>query len=218
MDLASYIDHTLLRANATRDDILRLCEEARRHGFASVCVNPFWVPTAAAALRGSGVAVCSVVGFPLGATMDKAAEARQAVRDGADEVDFVLNVGCLKSGDDFWSDEFAAMREAVPTTVVKVILETCLLTDEEIVRVCKAATKYGLDFVKTSTGFGEGGATVDHVRLMRATVGNLCGVKASGGIHDRATAVAMIEAGATRLGTSHGAAIVSGASAGEGGY
>jgi deoxyribose-phosphate aldolase len=215
MNLAPFIDHTLLRGNATKDEILKLCAEAKQYGFASVCVNSCWVTVAAEALSGSDVKVCSVVGFPLGAmsSFAKAAEARYAVADGAQEVDFVLNVGDLKSDGTVWRDEMTLIREAVPTAVIKVILETGELTDAEIIFACRAAAGAGLDFVKTSTGFGKGGATVEHIRLMAAATRGSCDVKASGGIRDYATALAMVDAGATRLGCSAGIAIVTGAPA-----
>ena len=211
MNLAPYIDHTLLRATATQTDIIKLCDEARRYGFASVCVNPCWCDLIVEQLQRSEVWTCCVVGFPLGATYDKLGEATTLVKRGVREIDFVMNLGDFKGGDSLWSDEFVALRACLPTTVLKVILETGELTDAEIVTACRAAANAGLDFVKTSTGFGKGGATVEHVRLMKAAVGDSCDVKASGGIRDYDTAMAMIDAGATRLGTSNGIAIMNGA-------
>lgn len=218
-ELARLIDHTLLKPEAVPQDIVKLCAEARQHGFAAVCVNPCYVETAATELLGSGVSVCAVVGFPLGAndSVVKAAEAAAAVRSGASEIDMVVNVGFLKGRRlmevrrDLDGVVRAARRER-PDTVVKVILETCLLTGREKVEACRLAVEAGADFVKTSTGFGRGGATVEDVALMRRTVGPKMGVKASGGIRDLATALSMVEAGATRLGTSSGVAIVSGCS------
>ncbi len=211
----------MLKPDATRDEISKLCDEAKRFGFAAVCVNPSYVVQAARRLGGSGVKVCTVVGFPLGSTTSavKAAEACGAVADGADEIDMVINIGALKSGDDaLMYDDIKAVREATRGRVLKVILETALLSNEEKVRVCAASTKAGADFVKTSTGFGGGGATVADVQLMRAAVGPSMGVKASGGIRDAKTAAEMIAAGATRLGTSAGVEIVAGGRSDAGGY
>lgn len=214
-DLAALIDHTLLRADAAASDIDRLCEEARQYHFASVCVNPSWVARAAANLEGSEVAVCSVVGFPLGAHTPavKATEAAGAIRDGAREVDMVIDLGALKSGD-------AALVEADIAGVVavcrkagslcKVIIEAALLDDEEKVTACLLARRAGADFVKTSTGFGPGGATPGDVALMRRVVGTDMGVKAAGGIRTRQDADTLVAAGANRLGTSAGVAIVTG--------
>jgi len=215
---ARYVDHTLLKPNATQEEIAKLCEEARAYCFASVCVNPSYVSLAAQLLRGSGVKVCTVVGFPLGSTTPtvKAIEARDAIANGADEIDMVINVGALKSGNDaLVYDDIRAVREATRGKILKVILETSLLSNEEKVRACAASKKAGADFVKTSTGFSGGGATVEDVKLMRQTVGPLMGVKASGGIRDTQTAEQMIAAGATRLGTSASVAIVTGAQGGE---
>jgi deoxyribose-phosphate aldolase len=211
------VDHTLLKPNATQSEIARLCEEARTHGFASVCVNPSYVAYCAQLLRGSAVKVCTVIGFPLGSTTStvKAVEARDAIANGAQEIDMVINVGALKSNNDAAVyEDIKAVREATRGKILKVILETSLLSDEEKVRSCILSKKAGADFVKTSTGFGGGGATVEDVRLMRRTVGPMMGVKASGGIRDAKAAEAMIEAGATRLGTSASVAIVSAGSAG----
>ncbi|MBI4424366.1 MAG: deoxyribose-phosphate aldolase [Elusimicrobia bacterium] len=209
--IAKTVDHTLLKPNATQEEVAKLCEEARAYCFASVCVNPSYVALSAKLLRGSGVKVCTVVGFPLGSTTPtvKAIEARDAIANGADEIDMVINIGALKSGNDALAlDDIKAVREATRGRVLKVILETSLLTSEEKVRACAFSKQAGADFVKTSTGFSGGGATVEDVRLMRETVGPLMGVKASGGIRDTATAQAMISAGATRLGTSASVAIV----------
>ncbi|MBP3914217.1 MAG: deoxyribose-phosphate aldolase [Lachnospiraceae bacterium] len=212
--VAAMIDHTLLKQNATKEQIAKLCEEAKEYGFASVCVNPGYVPEAAEALRGTDVAVCTVIGFPLGATTSaaKAAETEDAIQNGAQEVDMVVNVGRIKSGD--WdyvkSDIEAVVNAAKGKALTKVIIETCLLTDEEKVRVCLTAKEAGADFVKTSTGFSTGGATCEDVALMRKTVGPDMGVKASGGIHNTEEALALIEAGASRIGASAGIAIVSG--------
>lgn len=209
--LARLLDHTLLKPDATGAEIERLCGEARRLGFATVCVHPSWVELCVRLLEGSGVGVCAVVGFPLGATTSavKAAEAREAAANGARELDMVLHLGALKSGDDAAVlEDIRAVRAAVPGRTLKVILETGLLSREEKVRACLLAREAGADFVKTSTGFGPGGATVEDVRLLRETVGPRMGVKASGGIRDAAAAAAMIAAGATRLGTSASVAIV----------
>jgi deoxyribose-phosphate aldolase len=211
-DWASLIDHTLLKPEATDEDIKHLCEEAAKYHFASVCVNPTWVRVAACALQGSGVPVCTVIGFPLGATLPdvKAYEARRAILEGAREVDMVINVGALKSGDDclveydIHSVVEAAHEYAVTT---KVIIETALLNDDEKVRACLAAKRAGADFVKTSTGFSKGGATVADILLMRRTVGPDLGVKASGGVKNLDDARKMVEAGATRIGASVGVKI-----------
>ena len=212
-ELAKYIDHTNLKPEATREDIAALCAEAKEYGFASVCVNPCHAAYAARLLEGTDVAVCCVVGFPLGActTTVKAYEAADAVRNGATEIDMVLNVGWAREGR--WSEiqaEIAAVAAMLRGRArLKVILETCLLTDEQKVEACRAAVRAGAGFVKTSTGFSKAGATVEDVRLMRETVGPDVGVKAAGGIRTCADAVAMIEAGATRIGASAGIAILS---------
>jgi deoxyribose-phosphate aldolase len=211
-DWASLIDHTLLKPEASESDIRKLCEEAARFGFASVCVNPTWVKRASEFLQGSGVPVCTVIGFPLGATLPdvKAYEARRAIFNGAREVDMVINVGALKSGDDCAAeDDIRAVAEAAHENGVlcKVIIETALLTDEEKVRACLASKNAGADFVKTSTGFSKGGATVHDVALMRRAVGSALGVKASGGVKGIEDARAMFEAGATRIGASVGVKI-----------
>ncbi len=206
-DIAALIDHTLLKPESSRDDILKLCAEAVEFGFASVCINPTWVSTAAAAVRGSAVKVCTVVGFPLGATLPsvKTFEAEEAVKLGAQEVDMVINVGALKSGDDELVEQdirgvVAACRRGGALT--KVILECALLTDEEKVRASCLAQSAGADFVKTSTGFGPGGATAHDVELMRLAVGPEMGVKAAGGIRSYEDLKAMVSAGATRIGAS----------------
>ena len=214
MELAKYIDHTLLKPESTREDILRICEEAKHYGTASVCVNPFWIGFVAEQLKGSGVNPCCVIGFPLGATPAcvKAFETKKAVEDGAKEVDMVINVGALRGGetDVVKNDIKAVVDAAAGKALVKVIIETCLLTDEQKVLACKLAKEAGADFVKTSTGFSTGGATVHDVALMRQTVGDACKVKAAGGMHTRAEAEAMVAAGADRLGTSASIAIVEG--------
>lgn len=211
--LAAIIDHTLLKANATAADIEKLCAEARENHFYSVCVNSSWVAAARHCLDGSDVKVASVVGFPLGAMLADAKrfETEAAIDDGAQEIDVVLNVGRLKDSDDkYVLRELCDVVEAADERIVKVILETCLLTPEEKIRACQLAVESEAHFVKTSTGFSAGGATVADVKLMRETVGPKFGVKASGGIRDAKTALAMIEAGATRLGTSASVAIVKG--------
>ena len=211
--LAACIDHTLLKPNATDDQIRSLCREARECRFAAACVNPAAVPLATECLAGSAVKPCAVIGFPLGAnaTRIKAAEAALAVEQGAAEVDMVISVGTLKSGrgTDVESD-IRAVVAAAGGALVKVILETCFLSDEEKRTACRLAVNAGAHFVKTSTGFGSGGATVEDVRLMRAAVGPTLGVKASGGIRTLADALAMLDAGATRIGTSSGPAILAG--------
>ncbi|HMS08314.1 MAG TPA: deoxyribose-phosphate aldolase [Pyrinomonadaceae bacterium] len=211
-DWASLIDHTLLKPEASEADIRRLCEEAAKYGFASVCVNPAWVKTSAEILKGTGVPVCTVIGFPLGATLPdvKAFEARRVIFNGAREVDMVINIGALKSGDDCAvEDDIRAVAAAAHENGVlcKVIIETALLTDEEKVRACLAARNAGADFVKTSTGFAKGGATADDIALMRRTVGKALGVKASGGVKGIEDAKAMVAAGATRIGASVGVKI-----------
>ncbi len=211
MSMNQYIDHTLLKAQATRSEIERLCQEAKKYQFMSVCVNPYWVAYANELLHDTSVKVCTVIGFPLGANTSsvKAFEAKEAVKSGADEVDMVINVGLVKDG--LWDQvqaDIKAVVDAAKPALVKVIIETCLLEHDEIVNSCQAAQQAGADFVKTSTGFSTGGATVDDVALMRQTVGPDMGVKASGGIHTFEEAQALIEAGASRLGASKGVAIV----------
>ena len=210
--LAKFIDHTILKPDATAAQVLKLCDEAKEYGFASVCVNPSRIALAARALEGTDVTPCCVVGFPLGAIPpeSKAAETAVAVRNGAREIDMVINVGAAKDGDwDLVEKDIAAVKAACGPARLKVIIEACLLTDDEKVRACRAAVNARADFVKTSTGFSKGGATVHDVRLMRQTVGPEVGVKAAGGIHTREEALAMIEAGANRIGASAGVAIVS---------
>ncbi len=213
-EMAKYIDHTYLKPQASAEDIRRICAEAKAMNTASVCVNPCWIKLVAQELAGTDVTPCCVVGFPLGANTPnvKAFEAAEAVANGAGEVDMVINVGAVKSGD--WAlveRDIAAVVTAVDGEAkVKVIIETCLLSDEEKVLACQAAQRVGADFVKTSTGFSTGGATAADVRLMRQTVGPEMGVKASGGVRSYEDAVAMIEAGASRLGASSGKAIIEG--------
>lgn len=219
--IARYIDHTLLKPESTQADIIQLCKEAKQYQFATVCVNPFWVKTAAEELKSSGVGVATVIGFPLGATstFTKVAETRDAIASGATEVDMVINIGALKSKDEMavYQDIRQIVRAANGQALVKVIIETGFLTDEEKKRACMIAKEAGADFVKTSTGFGPGGATVEDIKLMRETVGPEIGVKASGGVRDFETAKAMIDAGATRIGASSGVAIAKGEK-GEGEY
>ncbi|RMS95064.1 Deoxyribose-phosphate aldolase [Pseudomonas coronafaciens pv. oryzae] len=219
--LARFIDHTLLAPDASRQQVATLCAEAQQHGFYSVCVNSGQVAFAAQLLAGQAVKVCAVVGFPLGAGISesKAFEARQAIAAGAGEIDMVLNIGALRDGlTDTVRDDIAAVQEACGPVPLKVILETCLLDDAQKTLACHICRELGVAFVKTSTGFSRSGATVEDVALMRSVVGADIGVKASGGVRDYETALAMIEAGATRLGTSSGVSIVSGKSADASGY
>lgn len=222
MNVAKLIDHTALKANTTKEDILKLIEEAKEYGFFSVCINPYWVSLAAKELAESDVKVCTVIGFPLGANSSavKAAETKQAIEDGANEVDMVINVGALKSGDEqtVLEDIKAVVDAAAGKTLVKVIIETALLTDEEKVKACQLAVEAGADFVKTSTGFSTAGAKPEDVKLMKETVDDKAEVKASGGIHSKADVDAMVEAGATRIGASAGIAIVTGAAKESTGY
>lgn len=205
MKFNKYFDHTNLKPEATRDDIRKLCEEAKTNDFASVCVNGIYTAYAKECLAGSDVKTCVVVGFPLGAmsTDAKVYETRKAVEDGADEIDMVISVGQLKAGsyDEVYED-VKAVREACQGKVLKLIFENCLLTDEEKIKACEIAVRAGVDYVKTSTGFSSGGATISDVALMKAHVDGKCKVKAAGGIRDYNTAIAMIDAGADRLGTS----------------
>lgn len=213
MKLNKYIDHTLLKADASQEQIETLIEEAKKYDFASVCVNPTWVNFAAQALKATYVKVCTVIGFPLGANTPelKAFETSDAIQNGANEVDMVINIGALKSRNfDLVERDIRAVVEAAKGTLVKVIIETCLLTDDEKVKACQIAQKAGADFVKTSTGFSTGGATVADVALMRKTVGPDMGVKASGGARSYEDALAFIKAGATRIGASSGVAIMEG--------
>ncbi|GAC91108.1 MAG: deoxyribose-phosphate aldolase [Anoxybacillus sp.] len=219
MNIASMIDHTLLKPETTKAQIEKLVEEAKKYEFASVCVNPTWVKFVAEHLQGTKVKVCTVIGFPLGATTPevKAFETKQAIENGAQEVDMVINIGALKDGDDelVERDIRAVVDAAKGKALTKVIIETALLTDEEKVRACEIAVRAGADFVKTSTGFASGGATVEDVALMRKTVGPNVGVKASGGVRSAADAKAMIDAGANRIGTSSGPAIMEGTTSNE---
>jgi deoxyribose-phosphate aldolase len=217
--IAGMIDHTLLKPEATADEVRELCTEAREHIFASVCVNPSYVELAARLLAGSPVKVCTVIGFPLGSTTTgtKAFETREAIMKGADEIDMVINVGALKAGNyKLVEDDIRTVKAACGDKILKVILETSLLTDEEKVKACTLCKTAGADYVKTATGFGPGGATVGDIKLMRSTVGPYMGVKASGGVRDFETAEAMVNAGATRIGASASVKIVSGGKAGEG--
>ncbi|MCJ8012410.1 deoxyribose-phosphate aldolase [Paenibacillus sp. KQZ6P-2] len=213
-NLASMIDHTLLRADATQSEIAKLTEEAKKYEFASVCVNPAWVKFAAEQLNGTKVKVCTVIGFPLGASTSavKAFEVKDAIENGATEVDMVINIGALKDKQDdvVEKDIKAVVDAAAGKALVKVIIETCLLTDEEKERACRFSVQAGADFVKTSTGFSTGGATPEDVRLMRQTVGPNVGVKASGGVRSLEDMNKMIEAGATRIGASSGVKIMEG--------
>ncbi len=211
VELAKTIDHTLLKAVGTADQVRELCAEAKKYGFASVCVNPVWVPLCAKELAGSGVMVCTVIGFPLGANQSeiKAAEAKLAVAQGAHEVDMVINIGAAKAGD--WrtvEEDIRAVVAASGAATVKVIIETCYLSDAEKVKACEAAERAGAHFVKTSTGFGTGGATPEDVRLMKKAVGGKLKVKASGGVRSYHDALLMLDAGADRIGASSGVAII----------
>lgn len=220
MDLNKYIDHTLLKQDATKEQILELIAQAKQYNFASVCVNPTWVKLAREELRDSDVKVCTVIGFPLGATLSevKAFETKQVVSNGADEVDMVINIGELKSGNlQYVEEDIKAVVEASGDKLVKVIIEACLLSEEEKVAACQASVRAGADFVKTSTGFSTGGATIDDVKLMRQVVGGAVGVKAAGGARTREDALNFIKAGANRIGTSAGIAIMEG-QVSDGGY
>lgn len=213
MAINEYIDHTLLKPDATKEGIDKLLAEAKEYDFASVCVNPYWVAYCAQVLKDSDVKVCTVIGFPLGAntTATKVFEAKEAIANGADEIDMVINIGELKAGNDAAVEaDIHALAEASGNKLLKVIIETCLLTDQEKVRACQLAVKAGADYVKTSTGFSTGGATIPDVILMRQTVGDQVGVKASGGARTYQDAKAFVEAGASRIGASAGVAIVEG--------
>ncbi len=213
MKKSKYIDHTVLKQDAVKADIVTLCNEAKENDFASVCINPYWIPVAKEILAGTGVDVCTVIGFPLGAnaTATKAFETKQAIADGATEIDMVINVGALKDKDyDAVYNDIKAVVDAANGTLVKVIIETCLLTDEEKVKACELSVKANAHFVKTSTGFSTGGATKEDIALMRKTVGPNVGVKASGGVRSPQDFDAMIEAGATRIGTSSGIKLING--------
>lgn len=211
-DFAKYIDHTLLKADAVESQIRQLCAEAKEYNFASVCVNPVWVELCAELLSGADVKVCTVIGFPLGATLSEAkvAETKSAIERGAQEVDMVINIGALKDGkDDLVRDDIkAVVKIAKGKALVKVIIENIYLTNEQKIKACQLCKEAGADFVKTSTGFGPSGATVEDVKLMRQTVGEAMGVKAAGGIKTYKDALAMVEAGANRLGCSAGVAII----------
>lgn len=211
MDYNKFIDHTALKPDVTPEAIVTLCEEAKKYGFASVCINPGFIRLAARELKGTDVKVCTVIGFPLGATLTnvKVYETSEAVFEGAQEIDMVINVSQLKAKDyNYILREITEIKSACHGRLLKVIIETCLLTDEEKVKACQLAVEGGADFVKTSTGFSTGGATVHDVALMRKTVGPNIGVKASGGIRSHEEMVAMIEAGASRIGTSAGPKII----------
>lgn len=213
MGINRMIDHTLLKAESSQDQIKQLCQEAKDHDFFSVCVQPTWISLCKEELAGSGVKIATVIGFPLGAntTETKVFEAKYAIEKGADEIDMVINIGALKSGQDqLVEDEIRAIKEAIGDHILKVIIETCLLTEDEKIRACQLTLKAGGDYVKTSTGFSTGGAKLEDVKLMKDQVKDQAKVKASGGIRDFATAQKMVEAGADRLGVSAGIAIVEG--------
>ncbi len=221
MNLNKYIDHTVLKADTPKAKVQQIIDEAIQYDFMSVCINPIWVSFAAEKLAATDVKVCTVIGFPLGANMSavKAFEASEAIKNGADEVDMVINIGAAKDGDwDLVESDIQAVVDASGDVLTKVIIETSLLTDEEKVKACQAAVRAGADFVKTSTGFSTAGATVADIALMRQTVGPDLGVKASGGVRSIADAQAMIDAGATRLGTSNGVDIMKGNVADGNGY
>jgi deoxyribose-phosphate aldolase len=212
--VAQYIDHTLLKPEAIKASLKQFCDEAKQDGFATVCVNPCNVAYVASQLKGSGVKTCSVIGFPLGASTSlvKAVETAEAIKNGADEVDMVINIGALKDKeyDLVFNDILAVVNAAHPAVIVKVIIETCLLSDDEKVTACTLAKKAGADYVKTSTGFSSSGATVEDVRLMKQTVGDGTKVKASGGVSDLQSSYEMLKAGASRIGTSRGISIIMG--------
>ena len=221
MNLNKYIDHTVLKADTTKETVQKIIDEAIKYDFMSVCLNPTWVAYAAEKLADTDVKVCTVIGFPLGANTSvvKALEASEAIKNGADEVDMVINIGAAKAGDwDLVTSDIAAVVAVSKAVTTKVIIETALLTDDEKVNACQAAVKAGADFVKTSTGFSTAGATATDIALMRQTVGPDMGVKASGGVRSIADAEVMIAAGATRLGTSNGVDIMKGNIADVGGY
>ncbi|WP_449463092.1 deoxyribose-phosphate aldolase [Streptococcus suis] len=216
MKLNKYIDHTILKPETTQEQVEKILAEAKEYGFASVCVNPTWVALAAESLKDSDVKVCTVIGFPLGANTPavKAFETKDAISNGADEIDMVINIGALKTGNyDLVLEDIKAVVAASGDKLVKVIIEACLLTDDEKVKACQLSQEAGADYVKTSTGFSTGGATVADVALMRKTVGPDMGVKASGGARSYEDAIAFIEAGASRIGASSGVAIMNGAQA-----
>lgn len=221
MNINEYIDHTILKPDATKEDVIKICEEAKKYKFASVCVNQYYTKLVCKQLKDSHVKVCTVVGFPLGSVTSevKAFETNLAVEDGADEIDMVINIGALKDKKyDYVEKDILAVVEASKEKKVKVIIETCLLTNEEKKIVCELAVKAGADFVKTSTGFSKGGATIEDVAIMKEVVGNNAKVKASGGIRDKEKAISMINAGADRLGTSSGVNIVEGTENKESNY
>ncbi len=210
---ASYIDHTLLKPEATEEQIKKICAEAKEYGFASVCVNPTWVSLAASELKDATSKICTVIGFPLGASTSatKAFETKDAIANGAEEIDMVINIGALKSEQyDVVENDIKAVVEAANGTLVKVIIETCLLSDEEKIKACELSVKAGADFVKTSTGFSTAGAKAEDVALMRKTVGPEIGVKASGGVRSLEDLESMVAAGATRIGASSGVKIIKG--------
>ncbi|MCF0109423.1 MAG: deoxyribose-phosphate aldolase [Erysipelotrichaceae bacterium] len=211
MKKSKYIDHTLLKPASTKEQLVKLCAEAKEHDFRTVCVNPCWIPLCKKELAGTDVGVCTVIGFPLGAmsTTAKAYEAADAVKAGADEVDMVINIGMLKDHEDeYVINDIAEVKKAIGDTTLKVIIETCLLNEEEKVRACGLIEKAGAQFVKTSTGFSTGGATLEDVILLKKTVGDRLEVKAAGGVRTPADLDAMIEAGATRIGTSSGISLI----------
>ncbi len=213
LEINRLIDHTLLKPDATKDSIIKLCEEAKQYNFMSVCVNPYYVRLCAEELKDSNVKVCTVIGFPLGAntTLVKVEETKQAIIDGATEIDMVINIGALKNKDyEYVKNEISQIKNACGSLILKVILETCLLSDEEIVIASKLSKDANADFVKTSTGFSKGGATIEAVKLMRETVGPNMGVKASGGVHSYEDAINMVNAGANRIGASSGVKIIEG--------
>ncbi|WP_320047068.1 deoxyribose-phosphate aldolase [uncultured Ilyobacter sp.] len=221
MEINKYIDHTVLKATTVKEDIVKLCQEAREHGFFSVCVNGCYVSLAADELKGTDVKIAAVVGFPLGAMSSEAKvfEAKKCIEDGASEIDMVINVGLLKSGETkLVEDEIRAIKEAIGDNVLKVIIETCYLTEKEKRTACQLSLNAKADFVKTSTGFGTGGATFEDVALMKEVVGDKAQIKASGGVRDLETAMKYIEMGVTRLGTSSGVMLVTSGKAKEGEY
>ncbi len=213
MNLQKYIDHTILKPDTIKEDVIRVCEEAKEYGFYSVCVNPYYVPLVKEQLKNSDVKVTSVIGFPLGASISevKAFETDRAIRDGANEIDMVINVAALKNKeyDYVLNDIKSIVNVCKGRALLKVIIETCLLTDEEKIKACELSKEAGADYVKTSTGFSTGGATVEDVALMRKTVGDTMGVKASGGVRTTEDAKKVIEAGASRIGASSSISIVS---------
>ncbi|WP_353894404.1 deoxyribose-phosphate aldolase [Proteinivorax hydrogeniformans] len=219
--LASMIDHTLLKAQSTKEQVTKLCKEAKEYNFATVCVNPSYIEQAKKELKGTNVGITTVIGFPLGASTSetKAFETKDAIAKGATEIDMVLNVGQMKSQNyDYVQEDIKAVVQAANGVTVKVILETCYLTDEEIVKACEFSVQANANFVKTSTGFGTGGATKEHIKLMRDTVGPEIGVKASGGVRDQKTAKEMVDSGATRIGASSSIDIVKGSASGNSDY